>query len=534
MSRKVPKIKGIENDSQIRTIGNIYRRLDNSSWKINVEFEPGQIKHSLGISQIPLLARRRILNATKVTQPAGFRMVFDLKNSHWDAVKIKHIPLPGVARRQDREQWCFRIEAGGNQIYLPQLELARALILYEPYLCRLVMSPGGLLEEFDVQQLDDPDSIQINLLPSCSLPRHVRGDNELRRALAMIILDPEMRHAFDSISRYQIEYGKYINNYRVWQFRFDPPSLDQVRLTVRGHFDQTTSSMFVYEIYGLEGLKSNHPHNVHFFDPSFASQTSGQGGVVPVQPKMCADVEIDDDDIPLARGAQEFVLETPQIIRTYRNPAHTTRNGKSRPRSSGRQKESETDEGRNDGVIDISTDESSKIGQLIAGGIDSIHDQSDDTNNYATRFEAFNAMVEVLKINGCEVLLSKLRKLPEIEGFSKQRLEDGNPRCWSIQILSFKKAIFALMEVDTQGSNTRLSTLLVKQPSDDFYWAAVLPEIEKRVVRDSLKWPTKYLNSKFINHNVQRIKHPRNPEKNQDIMDADSVEHWAERILARM
>ncbi len=66
------------------------------------------------------------------------------------------------------------------------------LFLYEPYLCRLAMIPDGLIEEFDIIPLDDPNSIQVNLLPSCSLPQHVRGDNELRRALATIILDKDM------------------------------------------------------------------------------------------------------------------------------------------------------------------------------------------------------------------------------------------------------------------------------------------------------------------------------------------------------
>lgn len=112
------------------------------------------------------------------------------------------------------------------------------------------MIERGLAQEFDIKPLDDPNSIQINILDSCTLPKHIRGDYELRRALASVILDPDMRKSFESIARYENIYGLDKTGYRFFKFRFDPPPLDQVTLSVRGHYDESINAIFVYEIHG--------------------------------------------------------------------------------------------------------------------------------------------------------------------------------------------------------------------------------------------------------------------------------------------
>lgn len=535
MSRRVPRIKGIHDNSQIKAIGNIYRPIEGKDWKINLQLEPEQGKQALKISKLPLLARRRVLNATEPSPLSGYKLECVIGDGHWEEVKVGDCPLPGLAQRQDREQWCFRFKQDGVQFYLPQLELARVLFLYEPYLCRMAMHPGGLAEEFDIQLLEDPDSIQINLLPSTNLPKHVRSDHELRRALALVVLDPDMRRSFESISKYQVENGEDLDQYRVWQFRFDPPPLNQVHLTVRGHYDPKIATMFVYEVYGLEGVESNHPHNIHFFDPEFEHQIPGKGTAKPVQAINLPEVEIDDDELPVATGIQELVLESPQVVRSYRNPAHTTRSGKDKKRLAGGRKEDDLDEDQNDEIGSVGIDESSNSGQVMPGGIDGVDDQSDDAKNYAGRFQAFDAMVKVLvESKGCKKISSMHRQLPKNAGHSKPLLVDGNPRCWSIQILSFGYSRFALMEVDTQENRSRLSTLLVKQPEDNFDWKSVISELGTRVVRNSLQWPTKYLDSIFPSDHLQRISHPRTSSDNKDLLETESILHWADRVLNKM
>lgn len=534
MSRKIPKITGIKNDSQIKAIGNIHRHLNNAGWRINIQLEPGKDKRSLGISQIPLLARRRVINATEEPTAAGYEMSFTLDGVTWEAVKIRDCPVRGVAQSPDADQWCFQFQRGHIQIFLPQLELARALFLYEPYLCRLAMIPNGLAQEFDVQPLADPGSIQINLLKSCTLPKHFRGDHELRRALASVILDPDMRKAFESISKYQTENGKDIRGHRVFEFRFDPPPLNEVHLTVRGHYDQAKAAIFVYEIYGIEGLSCNHAHRVHFFDPDYKQATPGSGAPIKVKPTPLPPPAINDDKTPQEPKPTEWVLESPQVIRSYINPAHTTRNGIDKKRSSGTSTENEPNSDTDKGGKEANTDEPSKDGNVPCAGIDGLDDQSDDTHNYASRFQAFAAMVANMQIKGCIELNHVLRKLPAIAGRSKHLLDDGNPRLWSIYFLSLNSVSLALMEVDTFGNRSQLSTLLIRQPSTNFDWGSALPEIERRVVHEHLKWPTKYLEATFPAGTVQRIPHPQTSSGDKAFLEADSIQHWADRILVRM
>ena len=79
-----------------------------------------------------------------------------------------------------------------------------------------------------------------------------------------------------------------------------------------------------------------------------------------------------------------------------------------------------------------------------------------------------------------------------------------------------------------------MSTLLVKGPSTSFNWNRCLAEIERRVVCESLRWPTEYLDAAFCMGEVQRIPHPQTFSGNKDLLETDVIEHWAERISARM
>jgi len=58
------KFKGIKDNSLIKAIGSIQRRLDSPDWKINIKLQPAQQKDSFALSQLTILARRRVLNAT--------------------------------------------------------------------------------------------------------------------------------------------------------------------------------------------------------------------------------------------------------------------------------------------------------------------------------------------------------------------------------------------------------------------------------------------------------------------------------------
>ena len=524
------KFKGIKDNSLIKAIGSIQRRLDSPDWKINIKLQPAQQKDSFALSQLTVLARRRVLNATDELKPAGYETSITVGDAtHWEHRRISDCPIPSVSNQEDKDQWCFCFNGNGVTYYLPQLELARVLFFHFAYLSRLAMVPGGLNEEFDVQEDESEGYAKINILPTSSLPIYVRQNHELRRLLAWILLDKDVRSSFESIASYQLKEGEDIGHYRSWRFRFAPPALENVHLTVRGHLDRERSAFFVYEIHALDNLVCSGPEYIEFFDPGFRTAMQGKSVGVESTPFPAEQPLIDDVEPPSVEG-KELVFQSPKVQLTFSNPVHTTRTGTGARRSAGSTRISEPAESSGLDQPVVSIDERTVKGQLSAAVYDAIEDHSDDLHHYTHRFEAFAEMVEILETKGCVLLDSGIRKLPAMVGFTKFLLADGNPRCLSYRLLSIRGQKFVLLEVDTSDNKTTLSTLLLRQPITDFDWATELPLLEKLLVQSSLAWPKKYLDRIFPGQ-YKRIPHPKTTSLNKAFLEPHSIQRWADRVF---
>ena len=508
----------------------MYRRLGASEWRINIKLDPGQRKEKFGISQLGLMPRRRILNATQHFEPAGYRKTIHVDNATtWSHCRIGDCPIKNVREQEDHEQWCFSFESGGIQFFLPQLELARVLFFHYSYMTRLAMAPNGLNEEFDIQPSDELGKTEIHILPTSTLPLNPRANPAQRRVLAWILLDNEVRQSFNSVAQYQLTEGQDMNGYRHWQFRFDPPPLEGVSMSVRGQYDQESEVLFVYEIDSVESLSTRSSKQVEFFDPKFAEQRAGKTGSVQ-EPGVPTDhPHINDDELPSADKG-EYGLQVPPVILSFSEPAYTTRKPSDGRRRSGARKGPEERGEPGGSQTEVSTDEPTIRGEVPAGVFDGIDDQSDDSSLYLHRFEAFICMVELLESKGCEVLVGDIRKLPVLQGHSKYRLPDGNPRCLLYRLLSYGPQSYALLEVDTIDKEKRLSTLLLKQPTDPYDWNAMVEELSQLLVKKSLCWPTKKLEKEFPD-GYKRIPHERTTLENKLLLEPASVEHWADRVL---
>ncbi|MGP9631390.1 Tn7-like element transposition protein TnsE [Halomonas sp. AOP42-C1-46] len=53
--------------------------------------------------------------------------------------------------------------------------------------------------------------------------------------------------------------------------------------------------------------------------------------------------------------------------------------------------------------------------------------------------------------------------------------------------------------------------------------------LEKRLLQNSLNWPTLHLEDEFPDH-YKRIPHPRTSSKNKDSLESNSLQHWADRV----
>lgn len=523
------KFKGIGDNSTIREIGSIFRLRNSSDWHINIKLTPNQKKMHFGISQIPVLARRRVLNSTEDVRPAGFLSNITIENTRaWKAELIKSCPIPVVSKADDANQWCFLFEHNGIRYYLPQLELARVLFFHHAYIARLSLNHNGLTEDFDVQQFDKLGKALVNILPTSTLPLYARADHALRRVLAWILLDGDARRSYESIARYQLQDGYDTEKYRLWCFQFDPPLLESTDLTFRGHYDQNSKVFFIYEVYGVSGLSCNCSTHVEFYDPRYLERQSGPGCAIQATSASSSDVMINDEQ-ESGSDTSDKRIDASKVAFEFANPIYTTRKGKGKGKSAGGREEG-TSNSFSDQGLEVSTDEASVQGTLPSADYDGLEDQSDDAHLYADKFEAFEEMIaQLVTMSNCNHRRREIRKLPGIEGYSKHLLVDGNPRCLAFHLINKGDAVYALLEVDTSDNKSSLSTLLLKQPRSPIDWDQHLSELEIRLLKRSLVWPTSFLRQTFGNA-YERIPHQRKPSENMASLDRESIRRWAERV----
>lgn len=528
------KFKGVENNSVIREIGSLFRRLDGSDWHINVKLTPGQTKQYFGVSQIPILARRRVVNATEQPRPAGFQSSVVIESTrHWRAELIEACPIPAVSRQEDGQQWCFVFESNETLYHLPQLELARVLFFHYAYLARISLIHNCISQEFDVQRINKFSKVLVNIQPTCTLPLYVRGDYRLRRLLAWILLDDNARQSFESISRYQLKYGYDTEKYRLWRFQFEPPKLEGVELKLRGHYDQDRKAFFVYEIYGIYNLTCDCPHDVYFFDPRFIERRVGQGYATQPGSLSSSVLEIDDEQEPDAEHS-EIRINTPVVAFWFVNPIRTNRLGKRKGHAGSRSQEGESPDSQENPGLEVSTNEASTHGILPSADYDGLDDKSEDSNFYAGKFRAFEEMVRnLVNMPNCSHIRREIRKLPGVKGYSKHLLVDGNPRCLAFHLVSKDGDIYALLEVDTSDNTNRLSTLLLKRPVSFCDWEQLLRELEIRLLKHSLVWPTAFLQQEF-GCDYKRIHHQKATLTNKALLGKESIERWATRVHAEL
>lgn len=522
--------KGVPSNSTIHAIGRLFRRLDNANWRIHVKLMPSQKTKDFSVSQLPVLARRRVLNSAENPRAAGYPWLIDVKHtSPWTEATIASCPILAVAGQEDADQWCFVFENNGITHYLPQIELARVLFIHNAYLARLSLVSGGLFEEFDIQWARDNREVQVNILPTCSLPLYMREDPAHRRTLAWILLDPDARQSFESVATRQLNDGYEKSNHRLWSFRFNPPPLKGVKLAMRGHFDKKVGAFFVYEIHGIAGLSWHGPSHVTFFDPQYHEGCPSESRGVRPAASFIPELEIDDDEAPASDGSTARI-DMPRVEIQFLNAFLTSRTGRSSATSGGRSGPADAATPPENAIVEVSTDEASVLGTVPAADYDGLEDKTDDAHLYANKFEAFKLMAaQLVNMPDCLSVAHGIRKLPSVKGRSKHLLADGNPRCTAFHVVAKNGTTYALLEVDVSDCKDTLSTLLLKETGASFGWHRYLMAIEKRLVKHSLAWPTKFLNRMFQN-NYRRIAHPKAPPKTESPLKPESISSWARRV----
>lgn len=526
------RVDGFSDDSLINGIGSLFRRGDGSRWYINLSTSPVKSERSyLTLSQAPVLARQRVLNSKIEVSKKGYHKSFTIKGTEdWQVVKVKDCKVINHHRKADGEQYCFVFQIDDDiTIYLPQFELARALFFHDGYLSRTAMTPDVLEAEFDVMVNNYTGIASIDVMPSCTYKIDYFNEPSCRRLLSWILINESARRSYESIGRYQLLEGKELGKYRVWDFKFDPPLLENTRFSVKGWFNPDLNSMFVHEIEGLAGIPIDLPEKVLFSHPNFTKDVSGKGnGGYAAGTERPAEHNI-DDEASANTDNKTVIIKPPSIAMSFDKAVETIKVAQKKRISSNGQKD---DEAPDTASKDVSTDEATIIGELPNADWDNLVDQTDDSHLYISKFESYFRMLELLKVeHGCEVISYPLRKLPKLHRCTKHLLAtDGNPRCLSVSYIKTNGIAYYLLEADTSDTNKPLSTKAIRASAieniDDF-----TENVEKKLLRGSISWPKDYFDYQVGLNFHFGISHQKSKECGR--LTEEDIRMWAFRFIKK-
>ena len=334
------KIKGFSDDTWINGIGQLFRYNDSGRWFIDIRCHPQKEngRNYLLLSQAPILVRKRKINASKPYQPSGQQFTFvvdDLRE--WREDHLKNCAALEWNHSNEQHAMCFvSTLENGVTVYLPQFELARALFFHTAYFARASLQHKVLDTEFNIQRYEhDEETVRINVLKYCQCPANVFINPVYRRFLAWLILDPDARMSFESISEMQIQLGRSTDTYRSWNFRFLPPHLSGAELTIRGNYDPDTNSYLAYEVTNISGIAANVPSQVDFYSSRFFipehSGGHGEGGgeTRPGEHTVDEDEEVAGDNEAVMLGTTKSKLGFANAFDTHKVADETKRVGSS-------------------------------------------------------------------------------------------------------------------------------------------------------------------------------------------------------------
>jgi hypothetical protein len=525
VSKHNARFKKLNDDSRVLGIGSLFRGKDRKSWAINVDLNGGS-SQSMQFSNIPVLARKRVLNPTKQYKKAGLPIELTIESTQsWKVAKASDCPAYQAHRHgRDGNLLCFVTQVGSTRVFIPQLEMARVLFYHDPFLARLSLQHNALAEDFVVGKSDDGKPL-IVVREGAEYPMYYFNRDDNRRFLSWVLLDHEARVSFESIC-VQLIKGQYQhNNYQHWNFQFTPPPLTGVELEASGWGDGTSNTFFVWEVSKLDKLPSEVEGEIDFYHPGYERQVGGK----PTKgdgKKGEASEQFDLDDDELSDSDKATVgLMSDRVTVSFKNP-HITNRVPSKTKSVN----NIIGDGEKEVLDnDLSPNEKEEAGNLPGGAWNNLDDQTDDAHLYIGKFQSFIEMVECLVAkHGFKLVRKDVSKLPQLGDGKKHWMADTqNPRCLANIELELSNQFYTLLEIDTSDDAAKLSTMLLRSAPG---WVSENEKnILQRIMKKSLGWPSDYFKDQLGEKTYTGIPHPKS--KHSGALPAEVIDPWGQRIV---
>lgn len=524
-------LRGFLDNTRLNGIGSLFRKDGHKNWAINLSVHPykqeepphDENKKTLLLSQAPIAVRTNVLQATGKFPSQGESFAFTVGNAQaWKTESMENCPARAWKFKKENQQKCFVVPLeSGTQIFIPQFEMARALFFKNVYLSRSCLDHGILDREFSIEYDEyDPEHVTVHVLEHTTCADNMFKDYSYRRFLAWVLLDPEARRSFESISQQQLLTGMQQGLYRVWDFRFQPPTMSGAKLRVRGNWDRDKNTFFVYEVSGIENISANVPAEIDFVSPKFYLQEPSAGLSGGDSAERPSEHEVEDES---GQSKENYpVVLQGNATRFEFAKAFNTRKAATKTKHSGGRGNGESTQAPSN----VSTEEQGPDGNLPSADWDGLDDQTEDTVLYESRFASFSKMLEVLKsAHGFDVVKLGPWKLPKVGRCNGHTMrDDSTPRVWTAAKVSLDQASFYLLEVDMSDAAKPLSTKVIKAFAGEKL-IEQRTDFEARLLKNSLNWPKAYLDETCGAANHSFIVHPKTKKAGEIAMD--DVERWA-------
>lgn len=526
------RFKNIENNSELLHLGDLFRSTTAKYWRINAWLSPIQNKRHAAFSNLPMLARGRVLNATgekPKRDRASCSITRDSIISECNLNEFTEFAYASLAKVEARQKG-FLIETPGKPSFIiPQLELARVLFLHSGYLCRAALTSETLAHEFDVQERLNEGKVIVNVLKLSTFPKNAFDDAGTRRMLAWLLIDRNARKSFESIFRHYKQYSRVNNGWEMWTFSFEPPEMLGWKFVFHGRQDETSNKFFVEEITDLT-FHGSLPDRVLFQHDSFKRYENKRTGGTPNGSPWTQrpdEHEINDDET--ASNNYEPVI--------LRNDTHTINFlGHTQTAKVNQVVESDTGgsnpEPNEVASEEVSTDEPAEGGILPAADFTGPNDTTDLTRMCESRFEAFNHMLELLQKEGVTLLSKETTALPQSGRGQKHLLKNGEPRVICCAEVSYEGRHAYILEVDTSDGASKISSKIFKISQKK--WLTIRLGLITCLTEKKLGWPSVYIKRKFIEEEVLSVHHPRNEGAGDGYIPSKQVAKWSDNFLMRL
>ena len=526
------RFKGIENNSKLLHLGDLFRSTTAKYWRINAWLSPIQNKRHAAFSNLPMLARGRVLNATgekPKRDRASCSITRDSIISECNLNEFPEFAYASLAKAEARQKGFLIKTPGKPSFIIPQLELARVLFLHSGYLCRAALTSETLAHEFDVQEHLNEGKVIVNVLKLSAFPKNAFDDAGTRRMLAWLLIDRNARKSFESIFRHYKQYSRVNNGWEMWTFSFEPPQMFGWSFVFHGRQGETSSKFFVEEVTDLT-FHGSLPDRVLFQHDSFKRYENKESAGTPngsLWTQRPDEHEINDDESASNNNA-------PVILR---NDTHTI-NFLEHTQTAKVNEVVESDTGAPNpepnevASEEVSTDEPTEGGKLPAADFTGPNDATDLTRMCESRFEAFNHMLELLQKNGVILLSKEITALPQSGRSQKHLLKNGEPRVICCAEVSYEGRHAYILEVDTSDGTTKISSKIFKISQKK--WLAMRLGLITYLTEKTLGWPSIYIKKVFTDNEVLSVHHPRNEGAGDGYIPSKKVAKWSDNFLLRL